>query len=452
MRKLHTLILLLITTAAQAQQPVRLSLKECTDYALKHNYTVRNARIDVLIQEAQVKQTVSASLPHINGKADLTYFNIPQRSFIDASTFPSGDPTAPPIPAGTIVPISFTIPWTASTGITASQLIFDGSVLVALQARKSVIELAQQTEKVTQQTVRYNVFKAYNSLVIAYRQYDIVKSSLGFIRSMARDLEIMRENGFVEKIEVERTTVQLNNLATDSMRIGNMLTVSEQVLKFQIGMDINTPIVLTDTNVDKGMGEAALLLAEPKDYDRLPEYNALKTALRLNEFNLRRYKLAALPTLSGFWSYGVNTGSDEFGDLLKYRAYYPNSTFGLSLTMPIFNGFMRQYQVKEANLNVEKSKNNIDNLKLGLDFQSASAKTNLRNSLLLMDAQRRNLVLASDVLDLAQKKYKAGVGSNMEVVQAQTELLRSQNNYFGALLEVTNAQADLRKALGLLNQ
>ena len=58
--------------------------------------------------------------------------------------------------------------------------------------------------------------------------------------------------------------------------------------------------------------------------------------------------------------------------------------------------------------------------------------------------------LANDVLDLAQKKYKAGVGSNLEVTQAQTDLLRSQNNYFSALLDIINAEADLKKALGLL--
>jgi outer membrane protein TolC len=60
--------------------------------------------------------------------------------------------------------------------------------------------------------------------------------------------------------------------------------------------------------------------------------------------------------------------------------------------------------------------------------------------------------LASSVLDLAQKKYKAGVGSNLEVSTAQNELLQSQSNYYQSLLEVMNAQADLQKSLGILNK
>lgn len=435
---------------AAAQQPVRLGINDCMEYAMKHNYTIKNAALDVLIQQAQNNQTVSASLPHVNGKADFSYFNIPQRSFIDASTFATpGSPAAPP---GTIIPITFTIPYTASVGLTASQLLFDGSVFVALQARNTVMEFAKQNGKVTEENIRYNVFKSYNSLVIAYRQYDIIKSSLAFARSLEHDILVTQEAGFAERIDVERTSVQVNNLATDSMRISNMLSVSEQMLKYQIGMDINTPIILTDTVVEQRTREAMSLVAEPKNYDRVPEYTLLNTALKLSEYNLRRYKLAALPTLSGFWAYGSNYGSNKFGDVFMFNKYWASSTMGLSLTMPIFNGFMRANQVREAKLNIEKSQNNIENLKLGIDFQSSVSRTTLKNAMLQAESQKRNLDLANNVLDLARRKYKGGVGSNLEVTQAQTDQLRAQTNYFSALLEIINAEADLKKALGLLKQ
>lgn len=440
--------MLLTASGTMAQQATPLSMQQCMDYAMKHNYTVRNAALDVLIQDVQNKETVSASLPHINGKADFSYFNIPQRSFIDASTFAvPGSPSAPP---GTIIPISFTIPYTASVGVTTSQLLFDGSVFVALQARKTVMEFAKQNGKVTEETVRYNVYKSYNSLVIAYRQYEIIKSSLAYARSLEHDITLTQQTGLAEKIDVERTTVQVNNLATDSMRIGNMLSVSEQMLKYQIGMDINTPIVLTDTVVEQRRQEALSLVSEDKNYDRVPEYNLMKIGLQLNEYNLKRYKLAALPSLSGFWAFGSNYGSSKFNDILLFNKYWASSTLGLSLNVPIFNGFMRANQVKEARLNIEKSQNNIDNMKLTIDFQSSVSRTTLKNAILQAQSQQRNLDVANDVLDLARRKYKAGVGSNLEVTTAQTEQLRAQTNYFSALLDITNAEADLRKSLGLL--
>jgi outer membrane protein TolC len=111
---------------------------------------------------------------------------------------------------------------------------------------------------------------------------------------------------------------------------------------------------------------------------------------------------------------------------------------------------MRANQVTEAKLNIEKSKNNIEYTKQNIDFQAAMSRTTLRNAILQVQSQRRNMELADDVLDLAQRKYKAGVGSNLEVTQAQTDQLRAQTNYFSALLDITNAEADLKKALGLL--
>ena len=83
-----------------------------------------------------------------------------------------------------------------------------------------------------------------------------------------------------------------------------------------------------------------------------------------------------------------------------------------------------------------------------MDFQTRSSKTMLKNALLTMESQGRNFELAQSVLDLARKKYQAGVGSNLEVSQAHTEMLQAQNNYFSALLSVINSQADLQKALG----
>jgi len=192
------------------------------------------------------------------------------------------------------------------------------------------------------------------------------------------------------------------------------------------------------------------LLEQQENYDRIPEYNVVNTALKLNEYNLKRYQLTALPSLSAFGAMGVNYGSDKFSDMGKFNDYLFNSTIGIQLNMPIFNGALRVNQVREAKLNIEKSRNTIENVKLSIDFQVQTSRTSLKNAILQVQSQRRNMELANDVLDLAQKKYKAGVGSNLEVTQAQTDQLRAQTNYFSALLDVINAEADLKKSLGQL--
>lgn len=432
----------------RAQDTTYLSLDDCMKYALKHNYTARNSHIDLLVQEAQVKETLAAAYPHINGKAEFDDYVNPPATFLPGSAAAFFQPNAH-IPADTSIPVSFTPKYSTSIGISGSQTIFDGSVLVALKARKSVLELARQNNAVTNETIRYNVLKAYNSLVIAYRQYDIVKISLAAARNIEHDIRVTQQAGFAEKIDVERTSVQVNNLSSDSIRINNLLTVSEQLLKYQMGMDINTPIVLTDTDVTVRKQETLELLEEDADYNRVPEFRLSEAALRVNEFNVQRYKLAALPSLNAFANTGYNYATGTFSELF-HTQYIFSTLVGLQLNVPIFNGMLRTNQLREAKLNVEKSKNNIEFAKQSIDFQAAQSRTTLKNAILQVQSQRRNLELANDVLDLSQKKYKAGVGSNMEVTTAQTDQLRAQNNYFNALLDLINAEADLKKALGLL--
>ena len=147
--------------------------------------------------------------------------------------------------------------------------------------------------------------------------------------------------------------------------------------------------------------------------------------------------MTAYPSLAAIGSTGYSYSANGFSDMTKAGNYVFNSLIGLQLNIPIYNGHLRLCQLREANLNIEKTRNNIENLKQTIDFQVASSQTNLRNVILQIRSQRNNLELADDVLDLARRKYKAGVGSNLEVTQAQTDQLRAQTNYFSTLLDLS---------------
>jgi outer membrane protein TolC len=442
-----------------------LSLQAAMDYAVKNNVNAKNARLDIAIQDAQNKQVTAVALPQISAKGDFNNFTDKQKTLFPTGSFgnslmPILAPIynelqiAPPVTEPSndndgYEAIPITPRYSSTATITGSQILFDGGILVALQARNTIMELARQNGQLSEETIRYNVQRAYYALVIAKRQLGILANSLSYARGIASDIAALRESGFAEKIEVDRTNVQINNLATDSLRISSLITVSEQALKYQMGMDINAPIVLTDTSVENNVEKSIQLSDEVIDYNKRTEISLLNTQQKLNEFNLKRYRLAALPTLVLIGSAGYNYSSDIFSNMFQYRKNYLFMSFyGLQLNVPIFSGFKRTNQVNEVKFNIQKTQNNIDNLKLTIDFQTATAKTTLKNSLLQMQSQKRNMELAQTVTDLARKKYKAGVGSNLEVSQAQTELLNAQNNYFNSLLEVINAQSDLQKALG----
>ena len=447
MRPIYIALAAILITGKQAaaqQAPKPMSLEDCVEYAMKHNYTVKNAQLDVLIQKAVNDQTVALSLPQVSGKADLNYFINPQKQFIAAKSF------NPAAPDGMIMPIAFSLNYATSASLSASQILFDGSVAVALQARNALMELARQNGKVSETTVRYNVTKSYYSAIVVRNQIANIRKMTAYLRDVQHEMEVMHTTGVVDKISTDRITVQVNNLVTDSMRLENMAKLTEQVMKYQMGMDINEPVELTDNNLDSHIENAAKLLNEEQTYVKVPEYGLVQTSIKLNEYNLKRFKMAALPTLAAFGAYGTNYGQNDFGKLYELRHFESYSLVGVQMTMTLFGGMKRLNEVKETRLNLEKSQNNLASLKQGIDFMTTQAKTTLRNSLLQIQNQKRNVALAQDVLDLAQKTYKAGVGSNLDVSQAETELLRAQNDYFTTMLDIVSSEADLKKALGQL--
>jgi outer membrane protein len=446
------LIATLLPAITHAQEPTPLSLEDALNYAVKHNADAKNARLDVKIQKAKNAQITSAAYPHLSVKEEVTRFVDPLESFLPSSfiTAALSDSAKKSLNLPEFVPASFA-PTTSSTlSLTATQLLFDGSVLVALQAKKSVMKLFEQTAMVTEEGVRLNVQKAYYGLVIAQKQFQTLKGSLKFTRQMVREQEIMKENGFVEKIDMDRSYVQLNNFQTDSIKIANLLEVSEQMLKFQMGMDIAAPIVLTDTSLTQQLNETTSLLSETVSYDNRTEFSLLQTQLRLMNYDLKRYRLAVLPTVSAFSNTGYNYAASNLEDIAHTDRYWSSSVLGLTVNMPLFSGGLQAAHIKESKLNIQKTQNSIDRLEQAIDFQTETARTTLRNNSLTLNNQLRNKELAESVLDLAQKKYKAGVGSNLEVTVAQTDLLKAQSNYYQSLLDVMNAQTDMQKALGQL--
>lgn len=437
---LMTFLLPMQLLAQNDNNVLELSLEDAMSLAVRNNYQAKNARLDIDNQRAVNAEVTGRAYPNISGKGEFNAYPNPVKSFIPAS-FMGGA-------AGTFTAVQFTPTYSATGSLTASQLLFDGSVMVALQARKTLLKLYKESSKLTEQEVRYNINVAYNSLVVAQKQFDILKESIAYARKMSEDMTVMYDNGFIERIELDRTKVNVNNLASDSLKIGNALTVNEQMLKYLMGIPNHQEIVLIDTSLSEQFSDATALLMEEVDYMDRMDFRVLQTQLDLNKYDLKRHKLSGLPQLSVFGNLAITNAANNFTPITQLDKYISYSLVGAQLNVPLFDGLQRRNRVKQAKISVMKTQNQIDNLKLGIDFQKNQSRTTLKNALLTMNNQKRNLDLARNVLRLAKTKYDAGVGSNTEVSLAQTDLLTAQNNYFQSLLDVVNAQADLKKALG----
>jgi outer membrane protein len=426
-----------LSLMAQQTESYQFSLQQAIDYALKHQANVLNAQIDEEIAKNKVRETTGIGLPQVSSSFAFQDFLKVPTSLIPGEFF--GEP------AGTYVPVQFGVKYQSSVGVDVSQLVFDGSYLVGLQAAKTYKELSIRNSKRTKIETAVAVSKAYYSVLVSNEQLNLLDANLGRLKKSLFDTEAYYKNGFVEKVDVDRLRVLNNNLETERQNVIRLLDLNTKLLKFQMGMPIDADLKVTDA-IERLTLDKEIALADTASYKNRIEFGLLQTQKRLNELDLKRYKSQFLPSLAAFGSFSRSYQNNSFDNL--YNTYFPTSLVGMRVTLPLFTSGQRLFRVKMAKLNVQKSENDLNNLKNGINLEITQAKTSYLNGVQSLDNQQRNMELSQEVLRVSKIKYEQGVGSSLEVTTAETALKEAQNNYIKALYDLLISKVNLDKALG----
>lgn len=240
-----TAILLLLGLGgltANAQEA--FSIQEAVTYAIKNNVEGKNALVDIEDAELQIQELKQTGLPQVTGQFQYNYNAIVPSVILPANTF---DPTAP---EGAVTTAQFGVPWGAQAAVAVNQLIFDGSYLVGLRAAATYRELAAKNKVKAEVSIAESVTKAYYSVLVAKERAEILDLNVSRLDSLIRDTQILFDEGFAEGIDVMRLEVQRNNLLTEQQKVKNLIDLSYQLLKFQMGYRLENPIKLTDSLQD----------------------------------------------------------------------------------------------------------------------------------------------------------------------------------------------------------
>lgn len=415
------------------------SLQEAIDYAQNHSSSILNAKLDQDIAGNTVRQTIAIGLPQLSGNANFQDFLKVPTNLLPGDFF--GQP-------GTLVPVKFGVKYQSSAGLELNQKVFDGTYLVGLQASRTYKELSTKNLKRSRIETAVAVSKAYYSVLVSNEQLSLLDANLLRLKKSFHDTEALFKNGFVEKIDVDRLTVLNNNLETERENVIRLLTLNVNLLKFQMGMSIQSKLTLKDS-ISGLQVEHMLSASDTATYQNRIEYSLLETQKKLNELDLKRYKSLYLPTLSAFGNTSESFQSNSFSDL--FDRSFPTTVIGLRLAVPIISGGMKIYQVRNAKLEILKTQNNLNNLKNGINLEVEQAQTTYMNGLKSLENQKRNMELAQEVLRVTKIKYEQGVGSSIEVTTAETSLKESQNNYINALYDLLINKVNMDKALGRIN-
>jgi outer membrane protein TolC len=215
-----------------------------------------------------------------------------------------------------------------------------------------------------------------------------------------------------------------------------------------MGMPIKDSLVLTDTLSDDQVKEGVLEASQFKYSDR-KDYQISEITNQLNGLNLRRYKLSQIPTFALVGGYSKQAQRNEF-DIFGKGEWFTSSYIGLQMKLPIFNGFSLQAKKQQARLQLQKTQNETEALKIRIDGEVENARNNFTAAIATMDFQKKNMALAEKVYDQTKKKYEIGTGSATEINTAQLDMKTAQTNYISALYDAIIAKVDFLKATGKL--
>jgi outer membrane protein TolC len=440
-----TLLAIILSFVPLHAQTGGYSLPDAVDYAIKHNLNIKNTQLDAISAEARIGEIRAAGLPQVNGNFTFTDNLIIQRFFLPANfADPNAPADAPP------VALKFGVKYSGSASATLNQLIFNGSYFIGLKAAATYRELAQKGITQSKVSVAEAVTKAYYSAQVAEERAKLLDLNISRVDSLMLETKAMNQSGFVELLDVNRLEVQINNLRTERQKVQNLIELSYALLKYQMGMPADEPIKLTD-DINAVNIDSLKLNTAQKDltYENRIEFSLLNTQQKLADLDLRNIRAGYMPNVSASLGYGHNNGRDSFNDLFGSK-WFNNSVLSLTVNVPIFDGFTKKYQIDQKKIAIDKVKNNQTLLKQSIDLEANQAAISIKNAFATLETQKRNLDLAQEIVRVSKIKYKEGVGSNIEVINAESSFKEAQTNYFTALYDLMIAKVDLSKAKGEL--
>lgn len=477
---LLTLPILLNVAVAQEQnasaQPGGRSftLDEAIQFAVENNNTMKNATLDQRIADARVKETRGIGLPQVNATVGILHNQKLPRFFSQYATaqqFGGTDENGnynldiPGMSPTDVVasPNFFQLRSSGDAGVSVSQILFNSSYLVGLQAANAYRDLATKSADQSRETIIQNVSKAFYACLINNDRIGLFETNIARVDSLLRTTTALNENGFAEAIDVDRIKVTLNNLKVEQANFIRMQELSYQLLKFQMNYPMNEPISiegdLTSITIDSSvLNEYSLNW----DYSQRSDFRLLKANQRLQELNLKNKYSEGLPSLVAFANVGYQTQSADIPGIFRTETnlrddgqigpdkWYSYSNFGVSLNIPLFSGLQRTYRVQQAKLELQKTENDFASLRSGIDLEIKQVAANYLSAVESAQVQKENAELASNIARVTKIKFEQGVGSNLEVVEAESELRLAQINYYDALYNAIVAKIDLDKAYGKL--
>ncbi|MAC96295.1 MAG: hypothetical protein CMC96_12445 [Flavobacteriales bacterium] len=427
----------LLGKAQSTQTEFELSLEEALKYGLEHSTSIKQAVYDQRKAKYREGEVMSSGLPQISAEAQYqNYPNLPTQIL-------PGELVGQP---GQDLEVQFGTEYNANATIKASQLIFDQSFFIGLQAAKGSRELYRLMKESTEEEVLYEVSTAFYTALQLESQLKVLDSNLKTLEQLENLMKVQYENDLVKKTDYSRVKVNKANLNTQFQSLQANYKQQKNYLKLLLGMPISNQISLEKPE------ELEDISLQSMQYEREEqiEMQILEKQKVLSQLEKKSFSAGYYPTLSLFGQQMWQAQRNEFNFFDNSEPWFQQTLWGIKLQIPIFDGLKKHRQIQQSNIELEKMSLQQTHTERQLDMQFENAREQLNNSLKSVKAQEENKELAKEVYQQTQELYQEQVASLTELLDAEQAYRESQNNYYNELIKFKVAELDLLKAQGKL--
>jgi len=459
-------VLMTLPRGAQAQEEGNpYSLRRAVNEALANSRTLADAEHGREGARQRVREAWSSLLPDISVNATYQRNMLLQTIFLPAE-FMGGAP-------GEVRPVQIGSDNTWTAGLTVTQPLFEYDVFVGVGAAGRYEQLQEEIVRGTAQQVVTAVRSAYFSALLALEELRLTEESIARVEQNLTETRARYTAGLVGEYDVLRFEVELATVSANLERAQNQVASAKRALLVEVGLDPDVDIDLVgrlnevnpdalDLNSMENQ-ELILLAGIPGVVDaqveelvgtaqlRRTDIRQLQATVSLEETRVKTLKGQFFPTLSLFTNYNVqaqqNGGPKFFGSTDNRST---SAAAGIQVSMPIFQGFGRFAQVHQAEAVVRQNETRLERVEQETLNQVRTLFDAAQESRSRAQSQRRAVAQAQRGYDIASAEYREGIGSQLQVTDAEVALRQSEYNYALAIYDHLLARAQLELAIGMV--
>lgn len=432
------LIGLLPATGAFAQDTITVSLPKALEIALSESPTIKVANKEIQRVNYSKKERKGGLFPSVSLSGAYQRAIKKQKMFFSFPGMPAN-------PDGIEVGQDNTF----TGGISASLPIISPTLWATINMSELELELAEESARSSKISLYNQVTKAYYGILLTQDSYNVIKRSYENSNENARIIYNKFKQGTVSEFEWIRADVQARNILTSVVSAENAVNLSKLQLMMLMGIDMNTEIKVEGKLADfESVMYSEVLNIDASKLDKNSDLKQFEIQMKQLAQNEKIHKSSILPTLGASLNYQYMSYANDSNTFNADQYWFPTSTLGLQLTIPLFQGGAKHYKSKQLKIQREELDLQQENLKRSLQLQTISQMNNIKNALKKIESNKESLRQAEKGLSISQKMYEVGMATFLDLNNADLNYRNAGLAYNQSIYDFLSSKADLEKLLG----